>query len=64
MPSLGIDPYCIEYQNSYCTACVNFYAVVNYVCTAVDMNCSDFDNIRNVCRACRNGKTPKGSRCE
>ena len=63
MPSLGIDPYCIEYSNSYCTTCVSGYALVNYVCTAVDVNCTDFDAVRNTCKACRNGRTPDGPRC-
>ena len=39
------------------------FALVNYVCTAVDPNCSDFDNIQNVCRQCRNGMTAEGPKC-
>jgi len=63
LPSMGIDPYCIWYESSFCSRCVEGFALVSYICIQVDMNCIDFDNIRNVCRECKNGKRAEGSRC-
>ena len=60
---MGIDPYCTYYTNSFCSKCVNGYALVQYVCTAIDPNCSNFDNIQNVCKTCKNNMTPQGPNC-
>lgn len=63
LPSLGIDPFCTEYSNSYCTTCMKGYALVNYICTGIDPNCTNFDNIRNSCLSCANNKVPQGPLC-
>jgi len=63
LPALGIDNYCQIYTNSYCSQCVTGYALVSYVCSPVDPNCTQFDNIQNLCKSCSNGKTPQGPQC-
>lgn len=63
LPSMGIDPYCVWYESSFCSRCVEGFALVNYMCVQIDMNCVNFDNIRNLCKECKNGKRPEGSRC-
>lgn len=63
LPSLGIDPYCTEYVNSYCSTCQQGYALVSYVCTSIDPNCTNFDNIRNTCMSCKGGKVAQGPIC-
>lgn len=40
LPALGIDNFCQVYDtNSFCSQCVSGYALVNYVCTQIDVNC-------------------------
>jgi proprotein convertase subtilisin/kexin type 5 len=62
-PSMGIDPFCTFYENSFCTQCRSNYALVSYVCTAVDPNCLEFDSLTNTCRKCSTGKIPQGPSC-
>jgi hypothetical protein len=63
LPSLGIDPNCVQYSNSYCTTCATGYSLQNYYCTAIDPNCIQFDSVNNVCQQCGGGKTPQGPNC-
>ena len=63
LPSMGIDPYCTFYTNSFCSECVQGYALVSYICQAIDPNCLQFDNTRNTCNSCANGRTPQGPNC-
>lgn len=63
LPSLGIDPNCAQYVNSYCSGCVSGYSLVNFWCNAIDPNCLTFDATNNVCMVCRRGKTPQGPNC-
>lgn len=49
LPSLGIDPNCAFYQNSYCSQCAGGYYLVSYWCTAIDPNCLQFDSANNIC---------------
>jgi hypothetical protein len=62
-PSLGIDPYCSQYVNSYCTQCSSGYALVSYVCNPIDPNCTQYNQASNACTACSQGKTPQGPSC-
>lgn len=62
-PALGIDPNCKYYSGSYCSECNPNYALVSYVCTAIDTNCLQFDSVQNVCKSCSGGKTPQGPQC-
>ena len=62
-PSLGIDPLCTFYTNSYCTQCQSGSYLSNFVCNVVDPNCSMFDYNALVCKVCANGKFPNGPAC-
>lgn len=49
-PSMGIDPQCISYDTSaYCSKCKPGYYLLNYICTRVDPNCSNFDYSSSSC---------------
>lgn len=63
MPSLGVDTNCIRYTNSYCSACTQDYFLENYLCTAIDKNCTAFNSTTNTCEKCRSGMQPDGARC-
>lgn len=63
MPSLGIDPNCAQYSNSYCTQCLGGYALINYFCSPIDPFCIQYDAPSNTCRACNLGKIPMGPSC-
>ena len=63
LPSLGIDPFCQYYTNSFCSQCVPGYALVSYVCNMIDVSCTQFDNVQNVCKTCSGGKIPQGPSC-
>jgi hypothetical protein len=64
LPSLGIDPNCIQYSNSYCSTCATHYTLVSYWCTLIDPNCLQYDSVNNICIYCTQGKNPKGPACE
>jgi hypothetical protein len=61
-PSLGYDQYCTRYINSFCSSCQQNYYLNNYVCTAIDSNCTQFDSNAGVCRVCQIGQ-PQGAVC-
>ena len=61
-PSLGIDPNCAWYVNSFCNRCYEGYALINYFCSDIDPNCTDFDQSSNTCRQCKEG-IPMGPSC-
>jgi hypothetical protein len=63
LPSLGLDPNCIQYAGSYCSTCASGYNLVNYWCNAIDPNCAQFDPSNTYCLYCRNGKSPQGLAC-
>ena len=58
-----MDPNCVSYNGSYCSACAPLYALINYFCTPIDPNCVQYDYVNNLCQACSKGKTPQGSNC-
>lgn len=62
-PSMGVDPQCAYYTNSFCSRCNPGYALINYVCGEVDPDCLDFDEPNNSCRECRDGKVALGPSC-
>lgn len=63
LPSLGIDPNCVQYANSYCSSCAPNYTLISYWCTAIDPNCLQYDPVNNFCLVCGQGKTPQGPNC-
>lgn len=63
LPSLGIDPNCAQYTNSYCTQCAYGYGLVNYWCNPIDPLCTQYNAATNSCTACAQGKTPQGTSC-
>jgi hypothetical protein len=63
LPSLGIDPNCAQYTNSYCTQCSSGYALVSYWCNPIDPYCTQYNPTTNTCTACNQGKTPQGPSC-
>jgi len=60
---MGVDPNCIHYTGSYCSQCGSRYSLVNYWCTAVDVNCLQWNDSANICLQCGNGLTASGSSC-
>lgn len=63
MPSLGIDPSCTWYSNSYCTQCSTGFALVSYWCSPIDPNCTQYNPTTSTCLSCSQGKTPQGPSC-
>lgn len=64
-PSMGYDGNCISYDASaYCSQCKPGYFLQNYICTRLDLSCSNFDYATNTCLACGNGKQPNGIYCQ
>lgn len=62
-PSLGYDPLCTAYSNSYCVECQRGSFLSNYRCRAIDASCDDFDVKSLRCNRCVNGKTARGVGC-
>lgn len=63
LPSLGIDPYCVYYTNSYCSKCMNNFALINYMCSEIDPNCAQFDQATNTCLKCKKNMIAMGPSC-
>lgn len=63
LPSLGIDPNCLQYLNSYCSSCATGYSLINFWCTPIDPNCAQYDYVNNLCLSCAQLKTPQGANC-
>jgi hypothetical protein len=63
LPSLGIDPNCIQYTNSFCTQCGGGFALVSYWCSPIDPLCTQYNPTTNTCTACSQGRTPQGPSC-
>jgi hypothetical protein len=63
MPSLGIDPSCTWYSNSYCTQCSTGFALASYWCNPIDPSCTQYNPATSTCLACSQGKTPQGASC-
>lgn len=63
LPSLGVDPNCAQYTNSYCTQCQSGFALVSYWCNPIDPSCTQFNPTTNSCTACSGGKVPQGTGC-
>lgn len=63
LPSLGIDPNCAQYTNSYCTQCQSGFALISYWCNPIDPSCTQFNPATNSCTVCSGGKVPQGTGC-
>jgi hypothetical protein len=62
-PSLGFDPLCTTYVNSFCTSCRKGSFLANYRCMAIDSNCMSFDPAKFRCLKCANAMKPHGIGC-
>jgi len=51
-PSLGIDANCAFYTNSFCSRCLQGFALINYLCGPIDAKCRKFDQATNSCQSC------------
>jgi hypothetical protein len=62
-PSMGFDPLCTSYLNSFCSSCRQGSFLANYRCFPIDPDCTAFDYTRLRCLHCANGLAIRGVGC-
>jgi hypothetical protein len=57
------DQNCVRYENSYCSRCRLGFYLSNYLCQAIDPNCTSFNYNNLSCDQCANNMYPNGPSC-